>query len=557
VTTPSTGSILLVTERFREGDPRFLDELRSCRGAASLRGFSRRWYEDGRPFARASLLRYVDDGCDNPHHRPLVKALLRAAELAGDDELMAHLVAAFDRIMVRRMVRREHWDYELGRSVARWELRRGPVESGFNPRTRAYLRRRAWRYLRLLGWRDPARYRRAAAIALRLYRDADLAEPGQLLSAWGLVHALYWGSDVLSRPPHDVLLAPGRRLDELRFSPFKPEAWSGDLDAVLALALEARSELVRRFAVWILRERYAERLPELDLWRLAPLLAHESPALRALATELVPSAPGAEHLSLEKWLTLLQGGDLEALAALCRRFETAVTPARLSLEQRVILARHVAEPVALLGLEWARQLPLERAADLEAALPAVESACPAARIGAVRWLTAALEGAPAARPEHLRELLDNPHADARAAATAALDASARWRGEVRLWTALAESPYPETRDFLLRRLPEWRHAFPPETLQHLWACSLLSVHRGSRAKHTSLRQIAARLLERPAEAEQLLPLLRIALRSARPAERAAGLGAIGRAAYADPSLRDALARHLPELALLDAPEGAA
>jgi hypothetical protein len=75
------------------------------------------------------------------------------------------------------------------------------------------------------------------------------------------------------------------------------------------------------------------------------------------------------------------------------------------------------------------------------------------------------------------------------------------------------------------------------------------VHRGGRAKRGALNQIADRIARRPAEAEALLPLLAIALRSVRAPEQRTALAAVARAAIREPALRGAVARALPELKL--------
>ena len=99
-------SSLLLDEHFASGDGRFVDELLASTNAKRLKALAQRWYEDTRPFAREALHRYIDDGCDRPHHRPLVKALFKMAERAGDDDTMGRFLVAFDRLLARRFVTR-------------------------------------------------------------------------------------------------------------------------------------------------------------------------------------------------------------------------------------------------------------------------------------------------------------------------------------------------------------------------------------------------------------------------------------------------------------------
>jgi len=78
---------------------------------------------------------------------------------------------------------------------------------------------------------------------------------------------------------------------------------------------------------------------------------------------------------------------------------------------------------------------------------------------------------------------------------------------------------------------------------------MLSVHRGSRVKRSVLDQLSDRLAARPDEADLLLPILAVALRSVRPAERRAALASVARAARREPALASAIGRIVPELRL--------
>src|SRR5262249_1765601 len=147
---------------------------------------------DPRPFARRALLGYIDDGCDRDHHRALVKRLFKRCEAAGDDEAMAHFLVAFDHLLRRTLQEVQRWDWTSQASYKDFVLMRaslggprehinpmtgekivvpGRRESFFTAATRGYLARRAWRYFRMLGWKDPARYARAVRIALALYQE--------------------------------------------------------------------------------------------------------------------------------------------------------------------------------------------------------------------------------------------------------------------------------------------------------------------------------------------------------------------------------------------------
>ena len=80
--------------------------------------------------------------------------------------------------------------------------------------------------------------------------------------------------------------------------------------------------------------------------------------------------------------------------------------------------------------------------------------------------------------------------------------------------------------------------------------TLLSVHRGSRAKRHAARQVAERIVSKPEEAAALVKLLGYSLRSVRSAERRTALAQVVRAATHDAGLKALLDRELPELRFL-------
>ena len=553
-------SSLLLDEYFEAGDDRFVDEVIASTAAGRLKALAPRWYADARPSARRALLRYIDDGCDRPHHRPLVKALLKLAEQRGDDEVMGHFLVAFDRLLRRKLVPHRRYDWELRAKVDDYRLEtqtKAPESLGnreaeaphFSRATRAYLRRRVNRYFRRMGRRDLPRYGKAIRAALALYRNEHLATAEQLLDSWSLVHALWWRSPVLIRTARCVYVRRGAALADLEPAPMYPEAWQGAFDEVFALVGAAQSRTVRVFVIGILRREYQEELRGLSLPRVRPLLASPHEEVQTFVAELLRNVSGLENLSIHAWLGLLRIENDAALELLCEVVQRHVTPARLALADCVALACARAAPVAELGLGWARQKQVKTADDLATALGVARAGAPLVREEAMSWLAPLVQASPHARPEHVRDLIDSRHADVRARALALFQGDARFCDDTGLWAALSETPYDDVRAFLLRHLAERRAAFSPEALRHVWATTLLGVHRGARDKRAALKLISDRIVARPAEAESLLPLLAVTLRSVRPAERRAALAAVAQAAFRAPALRDAIARKLPELRL--------
>src|SRR5205823_3229693 len=95
----------------------------------------------------------------------------------------------------------------------------------FSLATRHYLRRRAWRYFRHLGRRQPRRYVAAVSEALVRYRDDDVADGLELIDNWGLVHALFHFSPVLVADERGWRVAEGRSLAELEPAPMHAGLW--------------------------------------------------------------------------------------------------------------------------------------------------------------------------------------------------------------------------------------------------------------------------------------------------------------------------------------------
>lgn len=556
----ASASALLMDEYWSGADDRFLAEVLASTNAKKLKGLADPWYRDARPFARRMLLAYIDDGCDRPHHRPLVKSLFKLAEKAGDDEAMGRFMVAFDRWLHRRL--RDKWKWSpASRTSEVTKVLQGdpsiPARLGsretrsprFSRRTRTYLCRRAFRYMRSLAHEDEGRYGRAIRAALVRYEDASLASPTQLLDAWGLLHALYWGSPVIVRDPRGARVAEGQSLADLSPALFAPGAWRGVFDEVLDLVGQARSRTVRVFAIALLRRDYAAAMRSMPLRRVRGLLRSPHDEVQAFAAELLQSASGVHNLSIEEWLELLRIDNPTALPLLCDLVAKTVSPERLSLSQCIELACAKPAPVAELGLRWAKQKPVNDEAALVIALGVARAGAPKTREEGVAWVAGIIEKASFARPEHVRELLDGRFADVRARALAFVDADARFRESTVLWAALAESPYDDVRTVLVKHLRDREGTFGPETLRRVWITTLLAVHRGGRAKRTALLQIAARIAKKPAEADELLPLLGIALRSVRAPERRTAIAAIASAAVRDPSLTRAIARALPDLTI--------
>jgi hypothetical protein len=155
---------------------------------------------------------------------------------------------------------------------------------------------------------------------------------------------------------------------------------------------------------------------------------------------------------------------------------------------------------------------------------------------------------------------DSLNAEVRRSAWNWLTADSVGYNDPALWTGLVESPYDDVKLRLVEELNR-RAALKPSPggrgrmdLAPVWTAVLLNVHRGNRAKLKALRQISEVVAAHPDQAEPLMPVLAVAIRSVRPPEVRAGLSAILCAVAARPELETMLAQWIPELRL--SPTGA-
>jgi hypothetical protein len=415
----------------------------------------------------------------------------------------------------------------------------------FSLPTRRYLRRRAWRYFRLLGKRDPARYVRAVVGFLMRYTDADTDSDIHLLDNWGLTHALFHDSPALVRPARGWDFAAGCSLGDLTPAPYLESAWAADPSAVFAVLLGAHCRAVRQWAVWLTRKHHEGWLAAQPLTTLLKLADHVDPDLSALGFDLLEKAPDLNTVPVEEWLARLGGDDLEKLHRLSDLLLRRLDPARLPTADALRLALYRSRPVAELGLALLKARTWS-ANDAALLLPLVQSESEVVRPELTRWLRETLSGFGPLRGEWILEFLDSKHADVRAAGWQWLGASPL-RDEAAVWYRLVESPYDDVRGPLVAELARRAAGADPDTVRMLWATVLLNIARGGRHKPGVVAQVVTRLAEHPGEADRLLPLLAVAVRSLRGPEFRAGLAGVVRLAEMNTELVPAIRQQFPEL----------
>ena len=546
-------SPLIFAELCESGDgAAFVERVVQHRGDfKALRSLIERWKKDPRPAARAAKLAFTLDPRLAPNHRLVFKRLFKQAWHDRDHELMGAFLVRLDRAVRRR--RRRRYEY-VGRTLEPVEvlhLSPGGLRSIFSTATTHYLRRRAWRYFRRLGFKDPEAYVPAVARALVRYTDDDVRSGENLLDNWGLMHACFGRSDVLAFNARHTNIKPDRALAAMQPTPMFERHWAaaGAADTLLKIVLDAGCRPVRVWAIELLRRHHAAALAKVDAESLLRLIDHADTDVAAFAAELLATASVAAGLPVTTWLRLLATRNGAVVAAVVDAFRRHVTFDRVTLAQAVEVATSAATPVARLGLEILELRALRTDAD-RAALAGLSAARSSAAGDAIaRFAMARLNVPGAYRLEHVVAFFDSRLATMRSGAFAALDDTSPAAADPAFWAALLESPYDDVRAELVARLKR-RKSLPgtgTDALAHLWQTVLLNIHRGGRAKLTALKQVSRRVATEPDSAKILLPVLAVAIRSVRAPETRHGLAAIVAAVEQVPALAADVSRFLPEL----------
>jgi hypothetical protein len=213
--------------------------------------------------------------------------------------------------------------------------------------------------------------------------------------------------------------------------------------------------------------------------------------------------------------------------------------------------------VARLGLNWLKSKSFAESVDRVALVPLANAQCEAVGADIAVWALSRCGSADVYRTDAVIQFFDSLNLAIRHGAWDWLTFQTPGFVDPALWSRLLETPYDDVRIRLIEELQlRTRGAsLPPigkQDLSPIWTSVLLGVHRGGRAKLTALRQVSEAIAAQPDDAERLLPVLAIAIRSVRPPEARAGLAAILSAVAVRPELEAALARQIPELRLTPA-----
>jgi hypothetical protein len=579
------GAWLLAEEELVAGSDNFLNSLCIMREPKALASLADKWKNDPRPWAREMMRQYVAMPFDHVGHQVVVKRLFKQAEARGDDEMMALFAVAFDRLVRRRRstkgvydrATRSYTSYEVlvsprnvirearkGRNPQTGELmsfgqKRNKQHRLFHYRTRYYLQRRAWRYLRVLAFRDAGRFLKTISIMLAAWKDVDLQAGENLIDSWSLMHALHAESSAVQFSSLRASLTDGCTLADLKPAPAFSKHWrsaAGEATA-LKLALEAKSRLVWIWAIAWHRElaRSFKPRPTAEIIRQLLACAHEDK--QAYGAELLQSCDEAAGWPLETWLDLLKVESPTVAQLICDAMMKHVTEDRLSVAQCVEVTCAKPTPIARMGLTLLQERSITDVATL---LPLAGAACLGVGYDIAQWALSQLGSEQHYQMPQVCRFFDSGNSAIRAGAWAWLsDESSRGFKDSALWSRLTETPYEDMRLRLVDALT-LRAAAPklsPADLAPLWSTVLLNVHRGGRSKLRAVRQIADALVQHPAEQGSLLPVLVTAVRSIRGPEARGALAAVLSVVTQRPEMESAVEAALPELKLQVSPDGRA
>ncbi len=569
------GSVILLDECYESQGPGFVELVRGCDDDRRLAGLADRMLVDKRPWVREQILAYLDTPFDRPGHHPLVKRLFKHAETHADIDVLSRCMVGFDRGVRRKIVHKKQYDWQTRAFTESDELvlpkkglepqhpakhpkaprpryaRARPGMMLFSLATRLYLRRRAWRFFRRLGFQKPDQYVASVSKALARYVDADLAGGHDLIESWGLVHALFGESPTLVFKGTWIDIADGKTLAELKPAPAFTELWTAPaaIPHLLSLVSQARAKLVRTWAQDWLKEHHPEALKSLTLSEVRALIDADWEDVRILGLSLFAQHPQVPTLTVQAWMELLSVRDDTALAQIITAMQAHVRSSRLSHADTITVACHRSVAVVRMAMAFMREKTWESPAEIEALLGLRQATCAALAADLGRFLLERLATPQRYQIGHVFVPLDHRLEGMRSEAMAWIDANRHVREDPLVWARAAESPYDQVRCWLLRALERFEDEARIAGDQHrlLWTTVLLGVHRGGREKQAALRQLTQAIVKDPARAAELLPLLAAALRSLRLPERRAACASIVTVLVRRPELAQQISVLFPEL----------
>ncbi len=582
MSTTDKPSKIFLDELFAGRDAEFFRYVRRVDSPSLLQYVVERWKQAPADWARAQTIAYFDEPLDCPGHELVVKRLFKDAEERGDDKVLAACTVTFDRL-VRRKRRRGYRYDPSAQQYMQQEYLASPRDqipqlpnakdrrwSGldtasyiayfnrkakrlFSYRTRYYLRRRAWRYYRRMGYQQPDRYVRAVATFLKRYTDSDFAQGENILDNWSMLHACYFHHDALRFTDAKAALVEGRSLAELTPAPYHDALWQQTeaFDVLIDLLGNAESSLIRLWALEYLNQHHRALVSSLTPQRLMPLLNHADERVQNFAAEAFSQLENLGSLGIDDWLALLKLSSISTLTLICDAMRKHVASDRLDQQQLLELACARPDPVARMGLEMVQARHAERPFAPTDLCRLAHVECLSIARQAAEWGLSLLGTSSTYHVEWVSPFFDSLNLPTRLVAMEWLTPKAPGWNDPALWARLIETPFDDVRLGVVQQL-EQRLRLPGTEVDRLapvWTAVILGVHRGGRRKPDALRQIIKAMIVEPAQVERLMPIVAVAVRSIRAPERRAALAALARLIDAAPNMQGALERAIPELTL--------
>lgn len=572
---------MVVDELFSQAGDDFVEHLRQISSPKYLAGMAVRWSKDSRAWAREQILEYLEHPFDRPGHHPIVKRLFKKAEAENDLELMGSFLVAFDRLVRRVRLTRQRYNFstrqfqsteilysprdqimptpsEHAERFASPSMKRRRTPRLFSYRTRRYLQRRAWRFFRKMGRKNPEEYLQSVAKVLMAYRDEDLKSGENLLDSWSLMNLAFRGSSILEFSHSHINLADERSLSELTAAPYLEETWSrpGAMGTLIKVVTEGKSRLARVWGIQLLDRYHSDSMRSLTGEQLLSLLNHHDEEVQQLGAKLIANHEASAHWPVATWLELLRTRNPAVVSAICDAVRHRVNPERLDLIQCMEVATLRSTPVAQLGLDWLLSRTIRNPEQRKVIEKLADAECTALGKKIAGYGLSILGSDDVYQTDGVTSFFDSTNSEVRRGALEWLSGDSPGRRDPELWCRLMESPYDDVRMRLIEELQTSLHhtrlnsILVNQDFEAMWKTVLLNIHRGGRAKLKALRQVSQAIIEDVYRADRLIPLLVIAIRSVRPAETRAGLSAILTAISSRPELEAVLSKEIPELELL-------
>ncbi len=582
-TQDSRPSSLMLEECFVAADDRFLVEWLRFSHPGFLARFLERWLTDPRPWARQQLIRYLQSDLNFPGHEVVVKRLCRHLCAVGDHELLAHVMVAFDRIVRRRRLIRSSWNSQHREVIREEQLFAKPnktiqnetgrtMESGigrfkrivplpdrintkenrlFSHRTRNHLRRKVWRYFRWLSYRDADAYTSAMTTAILQYRDADFAAGENIIDNWSLMHVCYFYSDKLIFSAAHTNLTSGSSLADLTAAPWQPKLWQRPdaMALLIRIVTDANSALSRVWAIELLQRDHRAATLSMDIQLLLRLLSHSDSRVQQFASMVFTQHQSLASLPVTTWLELLSQCDHVLLPMICRAMKNHVSAARLDTPELMQLASSEPVPVAEFGFNLLKTRHSEQPLTVADLVSMSHVRCEALAGEITTWVLTELDSE-LYQTDGVIEFFDALSPAIRSASMDWLEMpDSRGHNDPALWARLIETPFDDTRLRLVDCLHR-RTSLPgteTDALAPIWCAVVLGVHRGGRTKCKAIAQMQTAIVQQPARADELLPVLVVAARSLRAPERRSALAAVAAIVAQNGQLQARIQRLLPEL----------